>query len=63
MSATKALMISATHIVFRGLQEKLRKLFGTLPDNVAPQLKQGIISSHTKLSDYYTKFDEYPLYT
>ncbi|KAJ7304771.1 hypothetical protein DFH08DRAFT_825335 [Mycena albidolilacea] len=63
MSVTKSPMISMTHAVFRGPQEELRKLFGTLPDNVAPQLKQGIISAHTKLSDYYTKFDESPLYT
>ncbi|KAJ7830787.1 hypothetical protein B0H14DRAFT_2593081 [Mycena olivaceomarginata] len=63
MSATKSPMISTTHAVFRGLQEEWRKLFGTLLDNVAPQLKQGIISAHTKLSDYYTKFDESPLYT
>jgi hypothetical protein len=56
-------MISTTHAVFRGLQQELQKLFGTLPDNVVPQLKLGIISAHTKLSDYYTKFDESPLYT
>ncbi|KAJ7708544.1 hypothetical protein B0H16DRAFT_1344924, partial [Mycena metata] len=63
MSATKTPMISTTHAVFRGLQEHLRGILRSLPDSTIPQLKLGIIAAHTKLSEYYTKFDESPLYT
>jgi hypothetical protein len=34
-----------------------------LPEDIAPAIKKGLLEAHTKLSDYYTKFDESPYYT
>ncbi|KAJ7348858.1 hypothetical protein DFH08DRAFT_697701, partial [Mycena albidolilacea] len=63
MSTTKIPMISTTHTVFRGLQQSIRDNIRLLPDDIAPEIKEGLISAHLKLSDYYTKFDESPYYT
>jgi hypothetical protein len=56
-------MISTTHTVFRGFQQSIRDNIRLLLDDIAPEIKQGLISAHLKLSDYYTKFDESPYYT
>ncbi|KAG1805948.1 uncharacterized protein BJ212DRAFT_1283108, partial [Suillus subaureus] len=58
MSTMKHSMLSSTQAIFRGLQESLSEL----PDNTPPHLKNLLIKPHRKLSDYYTKFDESPLY-
>ncbi len=56
-------MLSSTYTVFRGLQSHLRDILRNLPDSVSPQIKNGLVEAHRKLSDYYYKFDESPLYT
>lgn len=63
MSATKTPMISTTHAIFRGLQDKLKAILGSLPDDVTPGVRSGILKAHRKLSDYFYKFDESPYYT
>jgi hypothetical protein len=62
MSTTKRATLSFTHAIFRGLQESVRQSLRDLPAGAAPQLKQAILLAHRKLSDYYFKFDESPLY-
>ncbi|KAJ7588247.1 hypothetical protein C8J56DRAFT_785909, partial [Mycena floridula] len=62
MSATQTPMLSSTHAIFRGLQDDLRDILHELPDLTSPALKQGLLASHRKLSDYYYKFDESPFY-
>ncbi|KAG2084031.1 uncharacterized protein F5147DRAFT_589650, partial [Suillus discolor] len=61
-STTKCSMLSSTQAIFRGLQESLQDSLCELPDNMPPRLKESLIKAHWKLSDYYTKFDELPLY-
>ncbi|KAK0234625.1 hypothetical protein EDD85DRAFT_955453 [Armillaria nabsnona] len=56
-------MLSSTHTVFCGLQSHLRDILRNLPDSVSPQIKNGLVKAHHKLSDYYYKFDESLLYT
>ncbi|KAJ7312326.1 hypothetical protein DFH08DRAFT_717787 [Mycena albidolilacea] len=62
MSTTSKPMLSQTHIVFRGLQRTFKDIFSALPNTVDITLKQGLIDAHTKLSDYYYKFDTSPYY-
>ncbi len=59
MSTTQCPMLSTMHTVFHGLQSHLCELL----DNITPQIKTGLIDAHRKLSDYYYKYDESPLYT
>jgi hypothetical protein len=63
MSSTSKPMLSTAHAVFRGLQEELRKAIATLPENVNPQIKLGLLNAQQKLSDYYYTFDQSPFYT
>lgn len=63
MSATSIPMISTAHAVFRGLQDQLKHILVSLPNNISPSIHSGILSAHRKLSDYFTKFDESPYYT
>ena len=60
MSTTKCSMLSSTHAVFFGLQEKLQDIIATLPSNSAADntLKEGLLAAHRKLSDYFHKFDQ-----
>jgi hypothetical protein len=51
---------SQTHIVFRGLQRTVKDIFSTPPNTVDITLKQSLVDAHTKLSDYYYKFDASP---
>jgi hypothetical protein len=62
MSTTKRSMLSSTQAIFRGLQESLQESLRTLPRNAPSRLKDSLIKSHRKLSDYFTKFDESPYY-
>ena len=57
MSTTKQPMLSTTHAVFRGLQDHLRRTLSKLPNTADPVLRDGLRAGHTKLSDYFTKFD------
>ena len=59
MSTTK---ISSTQAIFHGLQESLQDSLCALPHNAPSYLKNSLIKSHWKLSDYYTKFDDSPYY-
>lgn len=63
MSSTTKPMLSTTHAVFRGLQDELRSTISTLPNDVDPQIRTGLINAHRKLSDYYHTFDQSPFYT
>jgi hypothetical protein len=45
-------MLSSTHAIFRGLQDHLRGILRDLPDSIDPSIKEGLLSSHEKLSDY-----------
>jgi hypothetical protein len=63
MSTTKCSMLSNTHAIFQGLQDQLKAILSDLPSWTSPQLILGLTDAHTKLSDYYYKFDESPLYT
>ncbi|KAG6893011.1 hypothetical protein C0992_011601, partial [Termitomyces sp. T32_za158] len=63
MSTTKQSMLSTTHAIFRGLQEKIKEALTDLPAGTSPNLVKGLTDAHQKLSDYYYKFDESPLYT
>jgi hypothetical protein len=63
MSTTKRSMVSSTHAIFRGLQDQIKTILSDLPRSTSPQLILGLTAAHTKLSDYYYKFDESPLYT
>lgn len=63
MSTTKRPMLSATHAIYRGLQDSLRTSLSTLPDNTPSRLRQGLARAHRKLSDYYNKIDDSQYYT
>lgn len=63
MSATKTPMLSTTLAIFRGLQHSLKDILRKLPNDIAPEIKKGLVDAHYKLSDYFTKFDESPFYT
>jgi hypothetical protein len=63
MSTTKVPMLSTTHAIFRGLQEDIKGILRSLPATVSSRIKHGLIDAHTKLSDYYHKYDESPFYT
>ncbi|KAF9542453.1 hypothetical protein CPC08DRAFT_614519, partial [Agrocybe pediades] len=62
MSTTSVPMISTTHAIFRGLQDKIKAILRSLPDNVSASVKEALLAAHRKLSDYFTKFDESPYY-
>lgn len=63
MSSTSVPMISTTHAIFWGLQDKLKGILRSLPNTVSADIKAGLLEAHQKLSDYFTKFDESPFYT
>ncbi|KAJ7105716.1 hypothetical protein C8R44DRAFT_535416, partial [Mycena epipterygia] len=62
MFTTSKPMLSQTHLVFCELQSSLKAELAALPSNVAPELKQGMVDAHKKLSDYYFTFDASPYY-
>ncbi|KAJ8515596.1 hypothetical protein ONZ45_g6994 [Pleurotus djamor] len=63
MSSTLAPMLSTTLAMFRGLQEDLREIIASLPESAPRVLRDSLVASHLKLSQYYTKIDESPYYT
>ncbi|KIL55008.1 hypothetical protein M378DRAFT_201131 [Amanita muscaria Koide BX008] len=63
MSVTHHPTLSTTHAIFRGLQEQIKDILIELPPTTPPELVLGLTDTHRKLSDYYYKFDESPLYT
>ena len=63
MLTTKVPMLSTTHAIFRGLQDDIKNTVCNLPLTVSPSIKHGLVDVHTKLSDYYHKYDDSPFYT
>ncbi|KAK0479280.1 hypothetical protein IW261DRAFT_1336822, partial [Armillaria novae-zelandiae] len=63
MLTTRHPMLSTTHTIFHSLQSHLCDILHELPDDIAPQIKTGLIEAHRKLSNYYYKYDKSPLYT
>lgn len=63
MSTTKKPMLSTVHAIFRGLQEHIKTILETLPDTANPQLRDGLVAAHQKLSEYYYRSDASPYYT
>jgi hypothetical protein len=63
MSTTKVLMVSTTHVIFRGLQEDIKNILHNLSNSVLPSIKLGLTDAHRKLSNYYYQFDVSPFYT
>ena len=63
MSTTKVPMLSTTHAIFHGLQDDIKNTIRNLPSIVSPSIKHGLVDVHTKLSDYYHKYDDSPFYT
>ncbi|KAF8235474.1 hypothetical protein L208DRAFT_1256633, partial [Tricholoma matsutake] len=64
MSTTNSIpMLSTTHAIFRGLQEDINGILCSFPATVSPRINHSLIDAHTKLSDYYHKYDESPFYT
>ncbi|CAK5270384.1 unnamed protein product [Mycena citricolor] len=62
MSTTKSPMISTVHSVFRGLQFDIKSHIADLPDDTISEIKQALVNSHMKLSEYFSKFDVSPYY-
>ncbi|KAI0063037.1 hypothetical protein BV25DRAFT_1803098, partial [Artomyces pyxidatus] len=62
MSSTSCPTLSSVHAVFRGLQDEVKQALSSIPSSAPPQLLQGLIAAHQKLSDYYTTFDVSPYY-
>ena len=63
MLTTKKPMLSTIHAIFRGLQDHIKTILETLSDNVNPQLRDGLVAAHQKLSEYYYRSDASPYYT
>ena len=63
MSTTKKPMLSTVHAIFRGLEDHVKTILETLPDNAQSQLRDGLVAAHQKLSEYYYRSDESPYYT
>ncbi len=63
MSTMKISMLLSMHAIFWGLQDHLKDILRSLPDDISPRLRSGVIAAHDKLSEYYYKYDESPLYT
>ena len=56
-------MLSSTHAIFWGLQEHIANIYRNIPDSAPHKIKDGLLDAHRKLSDYYYKYDQSPLYT
>ncbi|KAF8817295.1 hypothetical protein BYT27DRAFT_7075193, partial [Phlegmacium glaucopus] len=63
MSTTKKPMLSTVHAIFRGLEDHVKNILETLPDTAQPQLCDGLLAAHQKLSEYYYRSDASPYYT
>jgi hypothetical protein len=63
MSTSKESTLSATHAIFRGLQEHIQGIYRNLPGATPSRIKAGLLDAHQKLSDYYYRYDQSPFYT
>ncbi|KAE9383995.1 hypothetical protein BT96DRAFT_757332, partial [Gymnopus androsaceus JB14] len=62
MSTTSKPMLSQTHHIFRGLEKSVQAALSSLSPDADGILKTALVNAHTKLSDYYYKFDVSPYY-
>ena len=46
MSATKVPMLSTTHVIFRGLQDKIKKILRELPNSMLLKIKLSLTDAH-----------------
>jgi hypothetical protein len=60
MSATKQCTLSSTHAVFKSLQDSLTQNLKQIPSFYPARLRNALLQSHEKLSDYFFKFDQSP---
>ncbi|KAI4293902.1 hypothetical protein K525DRAFT_213894, partial [Schizophyllum commune Loenen D] len=63
MSTTSTPMLSYVHITFRVLQKQIKQDLRKLPNDVPPEIKQGLVDANQKLAEYYAKYDESYFYT
>lgn len=63
MSSTSFPMLSTIHATFRGLQDHIKSILCSLPNETLPQMKRALVEAHEKLAEYYDRFDESPFYT
>jgi hypothetical protein len=60
MSATKQCTLSSIHAVFKGLQDSLTENLKNLPSFCPASLREALLESHKKLSEYFFKIDQSP---
>ena len=53
MSTIKKPMLSSVHAIFHGLQDHTKEILENLPNTAQPQLCDGLVAAHQKLSEYY----------
>ncbi|KAF5317589.1 hypothetical protein D9758_018466 [Tetrapyrgos nigripes] len=63
MSATKTPMLSRTLEIMQDLEQHVRDIVASLPASTPTYIRDALVASHNKLSEYYYKFDESPFYT
>jgi len=63
MSTTKVPMLSMHMLSFGDSKRISKGILRSLPATVSSHIKHGLIDVHTKLSDYYHKYDESPFCT
>ncbi|CAA7267430.1 unnamed protein product [Cyclocybe aegerita] len=63
MSQMKQPMLSTVHAIFCSLQDHVQDILHDLLDTILQHLKDGLVSAHQKLSEYYYKLDKSPFYT
>lgn len=61
MSRTRKSMISTVHAIFCGLQEHIKEILRDLPDTALPQLQDGLLVAHQKLSEYYYRLNHHTI--
>ena len=54
-------MISTVHAIFCGLQEHIKEILRDLPDTALPQLQDGLLVAHQKLSEYYYRLNHHTI--
>ncbi|KIK78006.1 hypothetical protein PAXRUDRAFT_17123 [Paxillus rubicundulus Ve08.2h10] len=62
MSTAKEATLSFVYVIFKGLQDDLKKNLAELPNDTPQHVRNALTHTHRKLSDYYYKYDQSPLY-
>ncbi|KAF5345060.1 hypothetical protein D9758_010453 [Tetrapyrgos nigripes] len=64
MSTTKTPMLSSTLEVLRELEDDIKEIIRSLGTfDVSVHVRDALVAAHSKLSEYFYKFDESPFYT